>query len=153
MTVAGGIAHGIGVLGWDAAVCAPGPGIIGSGSRFGHGAVAAADALNLADAIGATALLVPRLSDTDPRERHRGVSHHTRTVASLVLSPAVVAWPEERSPEELGRLTLQAGRADLEGFSRSGLPSTTMGRSLDEDPSFFAAALAGGSVLAAMAAS
>ena len=32
----------------------------------------------------------------------------------------------------------------------SGLPATTMGRALDEDALFFAAALTGGQVLAAM---
>lgn len=150
MTVAGAIAHGIGDLGWDAAVCAPGPGIIGSGSRLGNGALPAADSLNAAIALGATALLVPRISDSDPRDRHRGVSHHTQTVASLVLGPALVAWPREREPEELGGLSLRAADVDLDGYKGSGLPDTTMGRTIDEDPGFFAAALAGGAALAGL---
>ncbi len=150
MTVAGAIAHGLGVLGWDAAVVAPGPGIIGSGSRLGNGALAAADALNAAIALGANAVLVPRLSDGDPRERHRGVSHHTRTVASMVLGPAQVAWPKGRQDEEFGSLELRPADADLEGYSASDLPATTMGRTIDEDPAFFAAALAGGAALAAL---
>ena len=33
---------------------------------------------------------------------------------------------------------------DLDGYAASGLPATTMGRSIDEDPLFFAAPLAGG---------
>lgn len=151
MTVAGAIAHGIGVLGWDAAVCAPGPGIIGSGSRLGNGALAAADSLNAAIALGATALLVPRMSDSDPRDRHRGVSHHTQTVASLVLGPALVAWPRGRDPENLGGLSLKVADADLDGYAASGLPASTMGRTLDEDRAFFASALAGGTALAGLA--
>lgn len=151
ITVAGAIAHGLGVLGWDAAVCAPGPGIIGSGSRLGNGALAAADALNAAIALEAAALLVPRLSDSDPRERHRGVSHHTRTVASLVLGPGLAAWPHGSFPEQLGELAPREGAADLAGYAASGLPTSTMGRTIDEDPAFFAAGLAGGSVLAALA--
>lgn len=151
ITVAGALAHGFAELGWDAAVCAPGPGIIGSGSRYGNGSLAAADALNAALALGAAAVLTPRLSDSDPRDRHRGVSHHALTVASLVLGPATVAWPEGRPPETLGGLTLESGSADIEGYRQSGLPATTMGRTLDEDPAFFAAALAAGSVLARLA--
>jgi hypothetical protein len=37
---------------------------------------------------------------------------------------------------------------DVEGYRASGLPAKTMGRTLDEDPPFFAAALAAGSALA-----
>jgi len=41
---------------------------------------------------------------------------------------------------------------DLQGYALSGLPWETMGRSLIEDPVFFAAALAGGTALAELAA-
>lgn len=152
ITVAGALAHAAGELGWDAIVCAPGPGIIGSGSRLGTGALAAAEALNSAIALGATALLVPRLSDSDPRSRHRGVSHHTRSVASLVLGPALVAWPQGIEQETLATLSARPGEADLEGYAASGLPARTMGRTIDEDAAFFAAALAAGSVLGELAA-
>lgn len=152
ITVAGAIAHGLGVLGWDAVVCAPGPGIIGSGSRLGNGAIAAAEALNAAIGLEALALLVPRLSDSDPRERHRGVSHHTRTVASLVLGSGLVAWPQGSEAGQLGELAAREGQADLAGYAASGLPTSTMGRSIEEDPAFFAAGLAGGSVLAGLVA-
>src|SRR5438067_8731242 len=37
---------------FDAAVCAIGPGIVGTGSRLGHGGVAAAEAANAASALG-----------------------------------------------------------------------------------------------------
>ena len=36
---------------------------------------------------------------------------------------------------------------DLDGYRDSGLPTTTMGRPLGEDPDFFAAALAAGTAL------
>jgi hypothetical protein len=39
ITVAGALHHGLRTLGWDAAVCGPGPGIVGSGSAFGHGGI------------------------------------------------------------------------------------------------------------------
>lgn len=149
MSLAGALAHGFDVLGWDAAVCAPGPGIIGSGSRYGNGALAAVDAVNVAIGLGGRSLLVPRLSDGDPRERHRGTSHHTVTAASLVRTEAVIAWPEGRA-EDSFPVRMVTATVDLDGYRQSGLPSTTMGRSIEEDPAFFEGALAAGTVLAGM---
>ena len=37
ITTAGALHHGLGALGWDGAVCGPGPGIVGCGSALGHG--------------------------------------------------------------------------------------------------------------------
>ena len=41
---------------------------------------------------------------------------------------------------------------DLRGYASSGLPARTMGRTLEEDPLFFAAPLAAGVALRAMVA-
>src|SRR5215217_7455782 len=60
--------------GYDAVVCSVGPGIVGTGTRLGHGAVALADAANVTSALGGRPVLAVRTSDADPRERHRGVS-------------------------------------------------------------------------------
>jgi hypothetical protein len=147
LTVAGGLHAGLARLGWDAALCGPGPGIVGSGSSLGHGGLAALDAAHAALALRCRAVLVPRMSSGDPRPRHRGLSHHTRTVLALLLRPAVVALPPEARPELPGGHEARPGAADLEGYARSGLPARTMGRGIDADPLFFAAALAGGSVV------
>ena len=58
--------------GYDAVVCAVGPGIVGTGSRLGHGALTLADAANAAAALGGRPVLAIRTSEADPRERHRG---------------------------------------------------------------------------------
>jgi hypothetical protein len=152
ITTAGAIHHGLLELGWDAVVCGPGPGILGSGSPLGHGGMAALDSLHSALALGCPALVAPRMSSGDPRPRHRGLSHHTATVLSLALGKAVVALPEgERPPAELaGRHEWRSAEADVEGYAGSGLPARSMGRSIDEDRLFFAAALAAGAVLGRM---
>lgn len=148
--------------GWDAAIVAPGPGILGSASRYGHGGIAALDAAHSALALGLPALLSPRLSAGDPRPRHLGVSHHTRAVLDLLLGSVSVAVPEggeELWPEgdEEGFAALEAlcgdrhrplrEPADLDGYREAGLPRRTMGRDIDEDPLFFAAPLAAGAAL------
>jgi len=99
ITTAGALHHGLSELGWDAAVCGPGPGIVGSGSPLGHGGLSALDNAHAALALGCSALLVARMSSGDPRTRHRGISHHTLTVLDLLLAPVTVALPAGmRSP-------------------------------------------------------
>src|SRR5207247_7131809 len=79
--------------GFDVAVCAIGPGILGTGSRLGHGGLAAADVANAASALGGAPVLAVRVSSGDERERHRGVSHHTRAVVEPCLGEVAMAWP------------------------------------------------------------
>ncbi len=74
--------------GFDVVVCGIGPGIVGTGSALGHGGLAVADAANAAAALGGRAIVVVRYSAGDTRERHRGVSHHTRSALGLVLGDA-----------------------------------------------------------------
>jgi hypothetical protein len=151
ISTAGALQHGLGALGWDAAVCGPGPGILGSASALGHGGLVALESAHTALALGCSTLVVARMSSGDPRPRHRGISHHTRTVLALLLAPVTVALPEGSVPPEEPRgHDWRALPADLEGYRASGLPARTMGRELDEDPDFFAAALAAGTALGGM---
>ena len=132
-----------GAAGFDVVVCAIGPGIVGTGSWLGHGGVAAAEAANAASALGGLPVLAVRYSEADPRERHRGVSHHSRTALALCPGRAAVAWPdgldapawlEPREP------------VDVAGWEEAcaGLPLSHMGRGSDEDPGFFMTAYAAG---------
>jgi Protein of unknown function (DUF3866) len=152
-------------LGWDAVLVGPGPGIIGSDTEFGHGGMAALDSAHASLSLRLPTIISPRLSSGDPRERHRGLSHHTATVLEILLAPVIVAIPEsaagavsraEGADEVLsqivaagsGRHSLRAAPVDLEGYASSGLPTTTMGRSLSEDPLFFEAPSAAGALVA-----
>jgi hypothetical protein len=149
ITTIGAIDHGIAVLGWDIALCGPGPGILGSGSRLGHGGMVALDTAHAALALGYPTVLCARMSSGDPRERHRGLSHHTRTVTELLLQPVAVPVPEGTvPPDDHGFHRWPGFATDLEGYVASGLPARTMGRSSVEDPLFFRAALACGIALA-----
>ncbi len=99
ITTAGALHHGLRTLGWDAAVCGPGPGIVGSSSALGHGGMSALDSAHVTLALGCPTLLVARMSSGDDRRRHRGISHHTLTVLDLLLEPVAVALPAGmRSP-------------------------------------------------------
>src|SRR5919197_3749876 len=78
--------------GFEVAVCAIGPGIVGTGSFLGHGGLAAAEAANAAAALGGSPVLAARVSEADERERHRGLSHQTRAVLAFCLGEVAVAW-------------------------------------------------------------
>jgi len=150
ITTAGAIHHGLHDLGWDAVACGPGPGILGSASALGHGGMVVLDSAHVALALGCPTLVVARMSAGDPRPRHRGLSHHTATVLDLLLAPVTVAMPAGSDAEVPDRHARVEAAADLDGYRAAGLPARTMGRDLDEDTDFFAAALAAGSTLAAM---
>jgi hypothetical protein len=125
----------------DAVICSIGPGIVGTGSAFGHGAVAAADAANVTAALAGTAIVAVRASESDSRDRHRGVSHHTHAVLQLCVEEVTVAWPAGWEPGEL-----DAEEVDVTGWEEecAALPLSHMGRGPREDPLFFAAAFAAG---------
>jgi Protein of unknown function (DUF3866) len=132
-----------GAAGFEAVVCAIGPGIVGTGSWLGHGGVAAAEAANAASALGGLPVLAVRYSDADTRERHHGVSHHTRAALALCPGRAAVAWPDGlEAPAWLEPREL----VDVSGWEEAcaGLPLSHMGRGPAEDPGFFAAAFAAG---------
>jgi len=155
ISVAGALDAAANGLGWDAVIAGPGPGIIGSDTRLGHGGIAALDTAHASLALGLPTLISPRLSSADPRERHRPVSHHTLTVLELLLGstripvPAGYPVPDALVEAAADRHELIEAPVDISGYEGTGLPSRTMGRSIAEDPLFFAAPLASGRALAA----
>ncbi|MGO1509266.1 MAG: DUF3866 family protein [Actinomycetaceae bacterium] len=159
------------VLGADVVVLAQGPGNLGTGTRWGFSGVAAGEALNAAGTLDGRGVAVLRMSGTDARERHQGISHHSVTALgrvalapSDVVVPVGLPWPGE----DHGRLVEErlgdalAGRhrridVDVRGGHGAGLPAalrgieeeagirlSTMGRDLGADPVPFLAAAAAG---------
>lgn len=155
LSTVGALDAAAGTLGWDAILVGPGPGIIGSDTEFGHGGMEALGNAHAALSLGLPTIVSPRLSSGDPRERHRGLSHHTATVLGLLLAPVTVPIPasapelaSQVSSASIGLHRVEAVPVDLAGYAASGLPATTMGRALADDPLFFEAALAAGAFVA-----
>lgn len=152
ITTAGAIHDGLAEQGWDAALVGPGPGILGSGSALGHGGIVALDSAHAALALRCATVLVARMSAGDPRPRHQGLSHHTRTVLDLLLAPVTLpvemgaADPAFAAARARGHVVHEVA-VDVEGYRATGLPARTMGRGIDEDRPFFAAALAAGTTV------
>jgi hypothetical protein len=156
------------VVGADVAVVVQGPGNVGTGTRWGYSGVACADALHATDVLGGRGVASLRVSGADVRERHRGISHHSRTAyGRALLTPAdlpVTTLPD-RELDALVRAQLDelvgAARAPLtvvevpaegllDALHTSPVGLTTMGRGLDADPAPFLAAAAAGAHAAAL---
>ena len=141
--------------GFDIVVCGIGPGIVGTGTHLGHGGMAAAEAALAAIALDGQAVVAVRISEADPRDRHRGVSHHTLDVLGLD-GPAGVrfAWPAgvETGDASGDAIVASADIMDVSGWREAcaGLHLSHMGRGPDDDPAFFAAAFAAGRLAASL---
>jgi hypothetical protein len=141
----------------DVVVVAQGPGNLGTDTRWGFSGVACGEAVNAAATLGGRAVAALRVSEADPRDRHRGVSHHSLTAYGRVaLAPADLVVPElpgafgDRVRREAEPL---AGRHRLVTVPVGGLREvlagapvrlSSMGRGLDDDPAYFLAAAAAG---------
>jgi hypothetical protein len=149
------------VLEADVVVVTQGPGNVGTGTRWGYTGVAAGEALNAAHTLHGRGVAALRVSDADPRPRHRGISHHSTTAYGRVaLVPADV--PVASSGDEFGALVLgqarelaagAAGALTVREVPVDGLDAalrgapvrlSTMGRGLDEDHAAFLHSAAAG---------
>jgi hypothetical protein len=151
----------------DVIVVAMGPGIVGTASRFGFTGVEQGEIINAVNILGGRPVAIPRISFADPRERHRGISHHTVTaLGKIALTACTVVLPELPDARQTGLLQEQIARAwpagkhrvvavdggpALEELERRGIEVTSMGRGPADDPAFFLAAGAAGVYAAGLA--
>lgn len=135
----------------DVAIVAMGPGVVGTASPLGTTALEVVAALDAAAALGGRPVAVLRMSDGDDRERHRGVSHHSRTALDLVRSSVLVAAPAAGAYEHPRHDVRVVEGPDLAAvFGQLGLTVTTMGRPPAQDPLFFRATAAAGALAASL---
>lgn len=146
----------------DAIVVAMGPGGAGTASRFGFSGLEAASALGQAAALGALPVLAVRASAADARPRHRGLSHHTKTVLETTRNAVRVPIPTTAAAHtadlrrSLAALTTACPHEIVDVavpdvidlFAQHGLEVASMGRAARDDPLFFDTAAAAG-ILAA----
>jgi hypothetical protein len=152
-----GLLAAVRVLGAEVVVVTQGPGNLGTGTTWGFSGVAAGEAVNAAAAVGGRPVAALRMSAADPRARHRGLSHHSRTAYGRVaLAPADVVVPASAAalvdPADFGRhrLVVVDDGGLLEVLQPWSDLLSTMGRGLADDPLAFVAAAAAGRHAAAL---
>jgi hypothetical protein len=147
----------------DVAVVAMGPGIVGTNTRLGFTGMEVGSVLDAAAGLHGDPIACVRASFADPRPRHQGVSHHTRTALSVGCRSRVsIALPAVGGSEE------QWLRADLHDaglddrhdviavdpgdvlalFAEHGLAVESMGRAATDDPILYACGAAAGRLAA-----
>lgn len=152
----------------EAVVVGDGPGNTGTDTVWGATDIGSAMSLNVAGILGGRPVAALRMSFADPRERHRGVSHHSLTaLRRVVLVSAHVAVPmvedqarrdavwndlREAGLEERHQLVEVTGRPALDLLADRGIEVESMGRTAEDDPEFFLAAGAAGVLAGRMAA-
>jgi hypothetical protein len=156
------------VVAADVVVVAQGPGNLGSGTRWGFSGVAAGEAVNAVATLRGRPVACLRVSQADPRSRHQGLSHHSRTafgrVALAAADLAVPMLPGDFGAlvrTQAGELAAPAGRhrvveVELDGLEQALVACpvrlSSMGRGLDQDLAPFLAAAAAGRHAARLAA-
>ena len=101
----------------DATIVAMGPGIVGTATRLGFSGIEVGPVLDAAFGLGGVPIACLRVSFADPRERHRGLSHHSATALTIATrGRALIPVPCVGGEHE------RVVRADL---ARPGSPTAT----------------------------
>lgn len=138
----------------DAVLAGMGPGIVGTGTRFGHTGIEQGQLVNAVFSLGGKPVAIPRINFADARVRQQGISHHTLTALGRVaLAPATITLPvlppaqsdvlwaqvREAGLEARHRVVTADGAAAIDGMAHYGLRVTSMGRDAARIPEFFLA--------------
>lgn len=78
----------------DAAVVIPGPGVVGTGTKLGFSNIEEGHLIDAVNTLKGIPFIIPRISFSDFRERHIGISHHSITVLTRICySSANIGFP------------------------------------------------------------
>ena len=136
------------ICGARAVIVCQGPGNAGTGTQYGFSGLEQAALLDTVERLGGKPFAVVRASDADERERHRGISHHTRTALRLAYAKCFVGLPPGLAFPGLSRRhnkrTAESTDLALQILEDKFIALTTMGRSVQDDLLFFQAAAAAG---------
>jgi hypothetical protein len=146
------------VLKADCIIVCMGPGIVGTGTKWGFTGIEQGQIINAVASLKGIPIAVPRVSFADPRTRHRGLSHHTITVLKHVaLAPAIVPfglsdkakmeviirkWTENKLNKH--KLIIKDTSKEIKKLANSDLNLKTMGRGLEREIDYFSCCLAAG---------
>ena len=136
----------------DIIIISMGPGITGTGTRYGFSGLELGFYLDLAYRHKGQCCLIPRISFADSRHRHYGISHHSITILKdIISSPLYIVLPN-LSKQKLRYLFLQLknnhllerysvcladGREIINAMKYYEISVTTMSRGISDDPEFF----------------
>lgn len=140
------------ILKADCVFVSMGPGIAGTGTKYGYTGVEQGPILDAVYKLGGTPIVIPRVSFSDKRERHIGLSHHTITLLRDVVNVPVnivfnildeekeniiKAQIKENKIIENHRIFYLKNEDIKNNIDFYNMKVKTMGRGYDEDREFF----------------
>ena len=143
----------------DCAIVCPGPGNVGTGTKYGFSSLDMGNIINAVNILGGQSIAIARISFADLRLRHNGLSHHTITALSdVALTKCTLALPmidqmklvsiQEQimhtSISHKHKVRIFDGKPGIMMLQSKNIEMKSMGRSYQEDPEFFLAASAAG---------
>ena len=136
----------------DVVFVSMGPGIAGTGTKYGFTGIEQGQILDAVKKLGGTPIAIPRISFADKRDRHQGISHHSITVLDKIVNVDVDIPITIYEDEKLNKIKAQIKESKLdekhnvvfvenkkckEDLEYFGLKVKSMGRNYDEDSEFF----------------
>jgi hypothetical protein len=143
------------ILNADVVFVSMGPGIAGTGTKYGFSGIEQGPILDACKKLGGIPIMIPRISFKDKRDRHFGLSHHSITVLKDIVNVEVILPITNYEKDKLDFIKKQIDdnkinekhkiiyidndttKDDLEFFK---LKVKSMNRNFEEDKEFFEAA-------------
>lgn len=140
------------ILKSDVTIVCMGPGIVGTGTKYGYSGIEQGYILDAINNLKGFGYAIPRISFSDKRKRHNGISHHTLTALGEIASTKcnlVLPILSSEQNNVLRNQTISSGimekhnivyengtdiKKALDYFD---LSIKTMGRSYNDDKEFF----------------
>ncbi len=148
------------ILKSDLAVITMGPGITGTGTKYGFSGIEQGYIIDAVSTLGGKPVFIPRISFADKRKRHYGISHHSLTILNEICKTSVKIVIPKFEGKKMQHIMQQLKETEIEkkhqlvivddvlnikenilGFSYN---VKTMGRNFSEDAEFFLTAGAAG---------
>ncbi|WP_213975780.1 DUF3866 family protein [Tepidanaerobacter acetatoxydans] len=148
------------ILKSDVAVVAMGPGITGTGTKYGFSGIEQGPIIDAVNTLGGRPIFIPRISFADKRIRHHGISHHSilvlKEIAKTRAEVVIPVMEQDRMDYVKNQITqneidkkheivyVKETSSVLENLSCFDFHLSTMGRGIDLEPEFFITAGAAG---------
>lgn len=136
----------------DAVFISMGPGIAGTGTKYGFTGIEQGPILDAISKLGGRPIAIPRISFADMRDRHRGISHHSITIFDEIVNVGVeipiTIYSEEKDSviknqikentlDEKHKIKYIENNRTKEDIDSYGLKVKSMGRNYEQDSEFF----------------
>lgn len=136
----------------DAIFVSMGPGIAGTGTKYGFTGIEQGTILDAISKLGGRPIAIPRISFADQRERHNGISHHSITILSEIVNteselPITIYDDEkmkiienqikENNLDKKHKIEYIENNRTKDDIDSYGLKVRSMGRNYEQDSEFF----------------